>query len=85
MSSSTAMNSSIDRGTQELKILAVVVIGDRCKWLMRVESCYSRNWNARPTGLQEINKWFNLFAPGGLQIEMGSEPLCAKEGMPGLR
>ena len=33
-----------DRGTQELKILASVIV-DRPKWLMHGESCYSRNWN----------------------------------------
>ena len=34
------------RGTQELNILFSV---DRLKWLMQVESCYSRRWNAWPT------------------------------------
>ena len=36
--------SQSDRGTQKLKILAFAVV-DRLKWLMHVESCYSRNWN----------------------------------------
>ena len=33
------------------------------------------------TGLQEVDKQFNLCAPGSLQaLEMVSEPLCSKEG-----
>ena len=35
------------------------------------------------TGLQEVDKQFNLGAPGGLQaLETVSEPLCPREGMP---
>ena len=34
------------RGTQELNILFSV---DRLKWLMQVERCYARNWNAWPS------------------------------------
>ena len=39
-----------DRGTQEFKILASVIV-DRLKWPMHMESCYSRDWNAWPTWL----------------------------------
>ena len=47
--------SSSDRGTQELEMLAVVIV-DRLKWLKLMESCVSRNWNTWPTWLQEVDK-----------------------------
>ena len=71
---------SSDMGIQEVNIWALVIV-DRLKWLMCVGSCYSRNWNA---WLQEVNKQFNLCAPGGLQaiMEIVSEPLSSREGLP---
>lgn len=41
----TARQSASDRGTQELKGLALVIV-DRLKRLKQVESCHSRNWQA---------------------------------------
>ena len=68
------MQNGFDRGTQELKILASVIVY-RLQWLMHVESYYSKN--AR---LQEVDKQFNLCASWSLQeTEMAFEPLCSRK------
>ena len=38
------------------------IIVDRLKWVMHVESCCPRTWNAHPMWLQEVDKQFNLCA-----------------------
>ena len=71
---------NIDRGSQELKNVCLAIV-DRLKWLIHVENLF-QELECVTTWLLEVDKQFNLCAPGGLLgMEMVCELFCFGEGM----